>query len=114
MMKLMSCSNLAAKKPQGVVMINHHIDNAIFWVDFNQHYVDIYEYIFEWDAEDRVKVVFSEDETEFNQNFINRERMEDHFLAYCRDELKYHMHELERSKVRLRICMLTFNKGWVF
>ncbi len=98
----------------GIIMINHHIDRAVFLVDMHQHYVDIYEDIFEWDAEHKMKVMFSEDETEYNQNIIKKERMEDHFLAYCRGELKRHRHELERAKVRLRVCILTFNKGWVF
>ena len=95
-------------------MINHHIDNAIFLLDMHQHYVEIYEEVFEWDAEDRMKVVFSEDETEYNQNVTGKGRMGDDFLVYCRKELKHHKHELERAKVRLNICMLTFNKGWTF
>lgn len=95
-------------------MINHHISKALSLLDFHQNQVDMYKDVFEWSEEDKFNEMFSEDETDYNNNVRKEENMDEDFLTYCRKEIEYHSHELERAKVRLNICMLTFNNGWTF
>lgn len=92
-------------------MIHHHIDRAISLVELHQNQVDMYQDVFEWNQENNLKVEYSDDETEYNQNTTRKECTDDDFLSYCKRELRYHQHELEKARTRMRICMLTFNKG---
>jgi hypothetical protein len=98
----------------GNVMIHHVIDRAISLVELHQNYIDLYEDILEWNEEDNLKVEYSDDGTEYNQNIIAHDGMDEEFIRYCRKELTYHNHEMERAQQRLRICMWTFNRGWTF
>ena len=93
-------------------MVNHRIDKAISLVESHQDYINIYEDMLDFYAE--VNMQYSEDGSEYKQDITKQERKDDDSLSNCLEELKYHKHELERAKVRLRICILTFNKGWTF
>jgi len=94
-------------------MVNHHIDNAISLLEHHQNYIELYEDVCEMDGD--VDLDFTdEDRCGLNKNFINLGKFGDHFVANCQKELEYHQHELEKARVRMRICMLTFKKGWIF
>jgi len=95
-------------------MITDNIDQAISEVELHLTYVDQYGIILQRAEEDKLKIVFSEDESEFNQNVRLGGSFGAEYIAYCRDELKRHRHELEEAKGRLRLAMQRFNKGWVF
>jgi hypothetical protein len=93
-------------------MINHHIDLAISLLEDHQNYIDLYEDVEEYG--DNLVIDFYEDKLEFNQNIKKIDKSDAEFLSNCRKHLEYHEAELEKAKVRLTICMLTFNKGWIF
>ena len=95
-------------------MINHHIDNAISLLDYHYNQIELYQDVFEWGEAAKFNTLLNDDETEYNKNADKVDSEDRDFLRNCRRELKYHQYELERAKVRLRICMLTFNNGWIF
>lgn len=92
--------------------LHHHIDKAIHLCEYHQNYIDTYKDVEEYG--DRLVIDFFEDKFEFAQNIKKIDKSDARFLNNCRKELKYHEAEFERAKVRLRICMLAFHKGWRF
>ena len=92
--------------------INYHIDKAIAILEHHQNYIDCYLDVEEYG--DNLVIDFYEDKIEFNQNIKKIDKSDAEFLNNCRKDLEYHQKELDRAKVRLSICMLTFNKGWTF
>ena len=100
---------------QSGVELHPIIDHALLLVDMHAHSVMIYEDIIEWDKEGRAKFEFSEDESEFNQNWLGvREGYDEDFVNYARKELKDHKKELENQKILVRIYIEAFNGGWTF
>jgi hypothetical protein len=96
-------------------MINPHIDRAISLIELHQNYVDLYEdIIFSPGKENNLKVVFSEDESEFNQNLLSVEDFNDDYLAHCRKDFHRHKTDLQGAKMRLREVMQKYNQGWIF
>jgi hypothetical protein len=96
-------------------MLHNHINKALSLLNFHQYYVEDLEEVFQMDEEAKFNEMFSEDEATVNKNVCKEVGLDDDFLHYCQGELDRHRHELERAKVRLNICMLTFNKGgWTF
>jgi len=96
-------------------LIDPNIAHAISQVELHQNYVDFYEdIIFSYGEENNLKGVFSEDESEFNQNLSSVEDFDTDYLAYCRKDFHRHKNDLQRAKVRLRKVMQKYNQGWIF
>ena len=86
-------------------MLNKHICKALDLVESYQWTIDDIEEAIRW----------AEEETENNKNVRQDNTSTANFLAYYQDELKHQNINLERAKVRLDICVRTFNKGgWTF
>ena len=86
-------------------MLNKHICKALDLVEAYQWTIDDIEEAIRW----------AEEETENNKKVRQDNTSTANFLAYYQDELEYQNNNLERAKVRLDICVRTFNKGgWTF
>lgn len=64
------------------------------------------------DLEDAI--TWAEEETEINKNTRTDNTTNQDFFDYCEEELRHQNNNLEKAKVRLDICVKTFNKGWTF
>ena len=86
-------------------MLNKHICKALDLVESYQWTIDEIEGAIRW----------AEETMEDNKNVRQDNTSTANFLAYYQDELEYQNKNLERAKVRLDICVRTFNKGgWTF
>jgi len=86
-------------------MLNKHICEAVDLVESYQWAIGDLEEAITW----------AEKETDNNKNARKDNTTNQDFLAYCQGDLKYQKNKLERAKVRLDICVRTFNKGgWTF